>query len=471
MTTADSGSYRDRRSRILAGDAGAAGASEVLRVFSPRGWEEWRALAATSLLARLQVEGSLVGAREVAVPEGASELLPGGVAGALAHPRLPFVSYPYEWSFGMLRRAALLQLDVLLAALGEGLTLKDASPYNVQWRGRQPVFIDIGSFERRVPGDPWVGYLQFCQLFLYPLLLAARRDVRYHAWLRGSLEGITPDECRRLLRPRDLLRRGALVDVWLQSLLAARAGDDDASVRREIRRSGLSTEMIVRNVRRLRRVVEGLRWRRTASTWSGYTGLGHYGGADRAAKRALVERAAARRPRRLVWDLGANTGEHACLVAPHAELVVAMDRDHLAVDLLYRRLAAEGPANVLPLVVDLLDPSPGIGWRLRERLPLADRGRPDLVLALALVHHLVLTGNVPVADLVDWLADLGAVVVVELVTNDDPMAQRLLRNKHDDDLYYTVESFERCLAPRFTTVERLALCSGTRILYALEARR
>ena len=139
-------------------------------------------------------------------PEEARAIVDGRWAGLLRHERIPFVSYPYEWTFGMLKEAALLQLELLLAALDECLVLKDATPYNVQWRGTEPVFIDVGSFERLRPGEPWAGYRQFCMLYLYPLMLQAYRGVPYHAWLRGSLDGIAPSEARALLPARRISR-------------------------------------------------------------------------------------------------------------------------------------------------------------------------------------------------------------------------------------------------------------------------
>jgi hypothetical protein len=465
----DPGSFRDRQSRVLEVEG------RIVRLLSPSGWEEWRALAGSGLLERLVADRLVPGTRETAIPAGAATLLPDGVAGALEHDRVPFVSYPYEWSFSMLREAARVQLEVLVRALAAGFALKDASAYNLQWSGGRAQLIDLGSFERRVEGEPWVGYLQFCQLFLYPLLLTAYRDVPFQPWLRGALEGITPEQCRRLLRGRDLLRPGVAADVVLQAQLVSRAADARRSLRQELRgagnEGGMSAAMVRRNLERLQRIVDGLQWRRASSAWSRYADDCHYADADREAKRALVERAGRRRPRARVWDLGANTGEYARLVAPHAGLVVAMDRDHLAVDLLFRRLRDEGPANVLPLVVDLLDPSPGIGWRGRERRPLEDRGRPDLVLALALLHHLVIGGNLPLREVITWLADLGADAVVEMVTKDDPMARRLLLNKDDQYGDYTPEAFERLASERFRIVERLPLAAGTRILYELEARR
>lgn len=465
----DPGSFRDRHSRVLDVDG------RIVRLLSPSGWEEWRAFVDAGLQAKLESEDLVPASVETPIPAGAEALLPDGVEGALEHERIPFVSYPYEWSFSMLREAARVHLGVLLRALDAGFTLKDASAYNVQWSGGRAQLIDIGSFERRVEGEPWVGYLQFCQLFLYPLLLTAYRDVAFQPWLRGSLEGITPEQCRRLLRGRDLLRPGVAADVVLQAKLVARAAGARSSVRQELRRDGgergLSAAMVRHNIERLARIVERLGWKPAGSTWSSYADDCHYAGADREAKRAFVERAAARRPRRLAWDLGANTGEYARLVASHAGLVVAMDRDHLAVDLLFRRLQADGPTNVLPLVIDLLDPSPGIGWRGRERRTLEERGHPDLVLALALLHHLVIGGNLPLGEVVGWLGDLGGDAVVEMVTKDDAMARRLLLNKDDQYGDYTPEEFERLAGERFRVVERLPLAGGTRILYELEARR
>lgn len=464
----DQGSFRDRESRVFYHDG------RVLRALSQPALDDWRALAASSFYASLESNGKVVKTRELEDSEGGSDgeavgLPPPWVA-TLEHERIPYVSYPYEWSFTMLRDAALLQLDLLLTALGDDMILKDSSSYNVQWLGPRPVFIDITSFERRTEGDPWAGYLQFCQLFLYPLLLTAHRDIPFRPWLRGNLDGISPEEINRVFSWRDRLRPGVLVDVYLQAAAHTRTANKEGKLRDDLRKAGFKKEMIVSNVRRLRKIVRKLTWRRQSSEWSAYAETSSYDRENREIKERFVATAAGRRRWPLAWDLGANTGNFSRIVAEHADYVVAFDADHLAIDRLYRRVAKDGPDNILPLVSNLADPSPALGWRHRERKALAQRPSPDLTLCLALIHHLSLTANVPVAEIVDWLASLDSHLVIEFVTKDDGMVKKLLQNK--DDIYddYEIEVFERLLGERFEIVERETFHDGTRTLYYAEPR-
>ncbi len=466
MTTPrfDAGSFRDRESRVFYRD------SRVLRALSQPALDDWRALAASSFFDRLQEAGKIVPTRELDSGELDSEELGPPWVAVLEHERIPYVSYPYEWSFSMLRDAALVQLDLLLAALSEDMVLKDSSSYNIQWRGPKPAFIDITSFERRTEGDPWAGYLQFCQLFLYPLLLTAHRDVPFAPWLRGAIDGITPEECNRLFSWRDRLRPGVLADVYLQAKLHARTADKEGHVRQDMRKAGFRKELIVHNVQRLRKIVRKLAWRRQASEWSAYAETSSYDRENQTIKETFVARAAAHRPWPLVWDLGANTGVFSRIAAEHADYVVAFDADHLAIEHLYRSLRQDGPGNILPLVSNLADPSPALGWRHRERKALAERPSPDLTLCLALIHHLSLTANVPVAEIVDWLASLSTHLVIEFVTKDDAMVKKLLQNK--DDIYddYEQEVFEKLLGHRFEIVEQETFHDGTRTLYFARPR-
>jgi hypothetical protein len=385
---------------------------------------------------------------------------------ALRHERIPFVSYPYEWSFSMLRRAALLQLELLLEALEDGVILKDGSSYNVQWRGATPVFVDVGSLEPLRPGEAWAGYRQFCMLNLYPLLLQAYKGIPFNAWLRGSLEGIAPAEMRRLLSGGAVFRRGVLTHVRLHSSLEGRHGKSDRNVRGELREAGFGKDLVHSNVKRLLRLVRGLKPPETTSAWTRYETTTTYDEAAAERKAAFVKEAAAARRRRLAWDLGTAHGNHARIAARHADYTVALDADPAVVDKLFRALAEEGEESILPLHSDLADPSPALGWRGRERMPLEARGRPELVLCLALVHHLALSANVPLTELVDWLRSLDATVVVEFVTPDDPMAKRLLERKppgtHPD---YDRATFERLLGEAFTVERTEELASGARVLY------
>jgi hypothetical protein len=440
----------------------------VLRGLTAEAAEEWRALTATRFFPRLLEQGKVCGTAP-AEPDGRA--LPDRWPLVLEHERIPFVSYPYEWTFHMLRDAALLHLEILLEALGEDVTMKDGYAYNVQWRGAAPVFIDVGSFERLRPGEPWAGYRQFCQTMLYPLFLQAYRDVAFQPWLRGQVDGIPPGQMRALLSGRDLLRPGVLKNVSLHSAMESRYSKDTTrEVRKDLKSAGFSKELGVATVRSLHKLVRGVAWDK-GSHWADYQATNTYTDEERAAKAAFVAAALEGRGLGLVLDLGGNDGSYSRVASDHADYVVCVDGDPVVVDRLYRRLREEGNRRILPLVMDLADPSPGIGWRGRERAPFFDRAQPDAVLCLALVHHLALATNVPLPELVDWLGSLGARLVVEFVDPADPMAQRLLANKpsglHDD---YRREAFEHLLSERFQVERSQELPSGTRTLYAAVPR-
>lgn len=451
------GSFRDRNGRIFYRDG------EVYRTLSERALQEWRKLKETRFYREFERRGSIVPTREVEEP--APEDLGPQWAGLLHHERIPFVSYPYEWSFGMLRDAALLQLDLILAGLDEDLIPKDATAYNLQWRGAQPVFIDLASFETLAEGEPWAGYRQFCNLFLYPLLLQAYRDVPFHPWLRGNVDGIDAAWCWAMMGWRDLVRPGVFPHVYLQAKLQQRYGAGRQDVKTQLKRAGFHKDLIRTNAGKLRRTIAGLSWEPPGSTWSEYAAENTYGREDQERKARFVESAAESSQPELVWDLGCNTGVFSQVAARHAGYVVSIDGDHLAVERFYRRLKEEGDRRVLPLVANLADPSPGLGWRGRERKSLEDRRRPDLILALALIHHMVIGANIPVNEFVGWLRHLGASLVIEFVTKADPMVQTLLRNKPDQYEDYQQDYFEKCLGEAYEVVKREELQGGTRTIY------
>ncbi|HEX5474268.1 MAG TPA: hypothetical protein VFX12_06375 [Vicinamibacterales bacterium] len=464
IATFEPGSFRDRHARILRHEG------RILRVLSPDGLRDWERLAATRLFRRHVDAGTLV---RTSRPDDEAQLLrelEGGAAAVLEHEPIPFISYPYEWTFGMLRDAARLHLDLLRDALDEGLILKDATAYNVQFVGARPLFIDIGSFTPLGPGEPWNGYRQFCQLFLYPLMLQAYKDVPFQPWLRGSLEGIDAREMRGLMGTRDRLRPGVLAHVVLQAAAQDRFETRARDVRQQLRRAGFSPALIKANVTRLRRLVERLEWTRHTSTWAGYAGENTYSSTDAEQKAAFVRRAVSAGPPALVWDLGANAGTFSAICAEYARDVVAIDADALVVERMYQGLRG-GTAHILPLVGNVADPSPGLGWRGEERLPLRRRGAPDLTLCLALIHHVVISANVPLPEFVDWLAGLGGDLVIEFVEKDDPMVRRLLLNKQDQYSDYDRALFEDRLALHYDLAARESIQDGHRVLYHAVRRR
>jgi ribosomal protein L11 methylase PrmA len=448
------GSFRDPDSRVYVDDGA------VYRVLSEDGWRDWEALAATPL-----VHHDRLVATEPVELDDLPELTAGAAAGVLKHERIPFVSYPYEWPFSMLKDAALLQLELGRRALEHDLTLKDASAYNVQWRGARPVFVDVGSFERLRAGEPWAGYRQFCMLYLYPLMLQAYRGIGHHAWLRGSLDGITPAEARALLPTR---RRGVLTHVVLHARREARYGDA-RDLKRDLERAGFGKALLDANLRKLQKLVNRLEFKPGQTAWTEYGRTNTYSDEEAARKAEFVRAAAAGHRAGLVWDLGCNDGTYSRVAAEHAATVVAVDSDHATVDGLYRALRDEGREDILPLVMSVTDPSPDLGWRGLERARLERRGTPDLVLALALVHHVVITGNVPVREFLDWLRSLESALVIEFPERDDPMVQRLLSGKVEKaNPDYERETFERALGERFEIerTERLA----SRTLYEARPR-
>jgi hypothetical protein len=459
------GSFRDPDSRVFVTPEG------VYRVLSESGLEDWEALAATALWRELQDQRRVVLTERVAA-DTLPDLLTTDAAGALRHERIPFVSYPYEWTFSMLQDAALVQLDLNRRALRADLTLKDSSPYNVQWRGAQPVFIDVGSFERLRPGEPWVGYRQFCMLYLFPLMLQAYKDLSFHAVLRGTLDGIPPHDARAILSSRrDRMRKGVLANVSLHARLEARYADvGGREVKREMRRAGFSKELLEANLRKLEKLVRGLRWKAGDTAWTGYGEDNTYDDASAAHKARFVREAAARQQGGLTWDLGCNEGSYSRIAAEFSDHVVAVDADHATVDTLYRGLRQEGRTDILPLVMSVTDPSPDLGWRGRERASLERRGSPDLVLALALVHHVTITGNVPVREFLAWLRSLDTALVIEFPDRSDPMVQRLLSGKQDDaHPDYDKGLFEAALEERFR-IDRVEPVSETRTLYEARPR-
>ncbi|MEK6257604.1 MAG: class I SAM-dependent methyltransferase [Planctomycetota bacterium] len=458
MMRFDGGSFRDRSARVLVRNEG------VFRLLTADGLDTWRQVSRTPCFKRLMSEERLVETRELSRDEIEQLDLPEDSAAILQHERIPFVSYPYEWSFGMLRQAALLHLEILTEALNSGLILKDASPYNVQFCGSRPVFIDIGSFVALAPDEPWAAYRQFCELMLFPLLLQAYRHVDFQSVLRGELEGVSARQFLRWLSWRDLLRPGVFSHGWLQATLERHTRTVSTSTVRDLQSSGFSTELIRRNVTKLTRLVERLDWKPEGTQWTNYrTALPHVV-QDGEAKAAFVRSVCTRRRWPLVWDLGCNDGRFSRIAAETAGTVVAMDHDHGCVERLYRSLHEEHSTSILPLCVNLANLSPAMGWRGRERKRLEERGRPDLVLCLGLIHHLVIGHNIPLPEVIDWLASLGGEVVIEFPSKQDAMVQALMRNKRDQYPDYTLAQLELALSRSFEIRDRTTLPSGERTL-------
>jgi hypothetical protein len=382
-----------------------------------------------------------------------------------------FISYPYEWCFSQLRDAARATLRIQSAALEHGMTLRDASAFNMQFDRGRPLLIDTLSFESLVEGRPWIAYRQFCQHFLAPLALMSYRDARLGLLLREHLDGVPLDLAAQLLPKGARLRPPLLLHVFSHAKSQRRHAADDRPAAAARRGGRFSVQAFRGLLDSLRAGIEGLSLPSGFSEWRNYYDEAtHY--SDRASKHKeeLVDACIAESSPDTVWDLGANVGRFSRLATARGIPTVAFDVDPACVDEAYRRAAADGEPNLLPLVLDLANPSPAIGWANRERMTVEERGPADLVLALALVHHLAIGNNVPLESLAAFLGGIGRRVAIEFVPKEDEKVQRLLMNREDVFPDYTMEGFERSMSVRFDVLRKLPIDDSPRTLYLLRAR-
>ncbi|MGH6948805.1 MAG: class I SAM-dependent methyltransferase [Kiloniellales bacterium] len=461
MIVFDPGSFKDPAGRVFYHD------DRVFRTLGPKSKAEFEAFVASGLYARLAEKGRIVRTELRASEEMG---LPVDEVGAfvLEHERIPFVTYPYEWSFDMLRDAALLALDLLAESLEAGYSLKDATPFNVQFVAGKPVWIDILSFEPYREGQPWVGYSQFCSTCLYPLLLASHLGLEFQSLLRGTLTGVSATDAAKLFRWTDVRRRGVLLHVFVAARLQRSFGQSQKEVSREVKRAGVSRASLLNLARGLKRLVAGLAYREADSVWADYVDRQSYDSTDLQRKKDFVQGAVRQQRPQHLWDLGCNTGEYSDLAAETAELVVSFDIDPAAINRLYlSQKAGKRSPKLQPIVGDLTNPSPNLGWALAERRSWLERGKPDFFLGLALVHHLAIGGNIPLAEVVAFLRRVAPAGVVEFVSKDDDLVRQMLANREDVFDDYGKASFEAMLARDFAIERQFDLKGGTRTIYAL----
>jgi hypothetical protein len=451
--TADPGSFRDPAGFVF------RRAGTLYRQVNQSYASTFEQLERAGFLRALQDDGLLIahnrlGAEAASTPDAFAVLQPD---------LIPFVSYPYEWCFGQLKDAALLTLELQRRALDAGFILRDGSAYNVQFRGGRAIFVDTLSFSAYRSGQPWYAYGQFCAHFLAPLALIARCDPRLGALQRSLPDGIPLDLASRLLGMRSWVRPALLLHVHLHAAARRRYARDTAAQRDR----SMSLAALRRLIDHLRLTVERLSWKPGPSEWSDYESEHDYTpDATRAKEQALGEMLQRIQPR-TVWDLGANTGMYSAVAANSGARVVAIDSDHAAVERHYHRTRLKSDL-ILPLVIDLRNPSPSLGWAHAERQSLAERGPADVALALALVHHLVLGGGIPLPWVAKWLASVSRAAIVEFVPPDDPQVRRLLAGRTERTHEYSEAEFRRAFDVYFTMRERRPLPGSGRMLYALD---
>lgn len=451
----EAGSFRDPSGSVFLVDG------RVFRTVNPLASQHFDYVRTTGLTDELIAKGWLL--PETRVESGVLGEAGSGASYVLEHPRLTYVSYPYEWPFGVLKDAALLHLDLHLRALDKDVTLSDASAYNIQFQGPRPVFIDHLSFRPYRDGEYWSGHGQFCQQFLNPLLLRAHCGIPHNSWYRGSQEGIEVTELNRVLPLRSKLSWNVLTHVVLQARFQQGSAQSESSA--PINQRKLPKAAYRHMLGSLRRWIARLEPAdRVRSVWRDYAKEHSYSDDEVTAKKAFVGAfAGATRPR-LLWDLGCNTGDYSKVaLQAGAEAVIGFDFDQGALELAYARAMSER-LNFLPLFLDATNPTPDQGWAQRERRGLGTRASADGLLALALVHHLAIARNVPLDQVVDWLTGLAPSGVIEFVPKNDAMVQRLLRLREDIFPGYTEENFLRALRARAQIVREQKVSQSGRLL-------
>jgi 2-polyprenyl-3-methyl-5-hydroxy-6-metoxy-1,4-benzoquinol methylase len=382
--------------------------------------------------------------------------------------RVPFISYPYEWSFGQLKDAALATLSIQKRAMKLGMSLKDASAFNIQFQKGKPTLIDTLSFETYTEGEPWVAYRQFCQHFLAPLALMAHRDVRLSQLLRVYIDGIPLDLASELLPARTRWNLGLASHIHLHASAQKRYADVAVSEARGQRK--MSKEALQTLIESLQATVNKLEWKPAGTEWADYYTANNYSDAAFEHKKVLVGDWLSRIEAKTVWDLGANTGVFSRVAAENGTNVISSDLDPAAVEVNYRLVKEKKEEHILPLVLDLTNPSPAIGWNNNERDSFLQRGPTDAVLALALVHHLAISNNVPLPRVAEFFAACGEWLIAEFVPKSDSQVQRLFRSRADIFGDYTRAGFERAFGEWYIIKETSAVRDSERWLYLMQRK-
>jgi hypothetical protein len=386
--------------------------------------------------------------------------------------RVRFISYPYEWCFSQLKAAALATLEIQNLCLTYDMSLKDCSAYNIQFHKGKPVLIDTLSFEQYSEGSPWVAYRQFCQHFLAPLSLMSYKDIRLNQLSRIYIDGCPLDLANKLLPRRSWLSLALVFHIHLharsQRYFASgieRHNDKQAQEKAPKRR--MSRQALLGLIDQLKTAITKLTWKPSGTEWADYYEETNYSDEAFSQKQEIIRRFLQKTAPGTVWDLGANTGVFSRIATGMGIETVAFDIDPAAVEINYLESLKNNDSTILPLLMDLSNPSPGTGWENRERMTLSERGPVDMALALALVHHLAISNNVPLDRIASFFSTICHKLAIEFVPKSDSQVQRLLAAREDVFPDYTQDNFETQFARLFSILESVTLSQSGRVLYLM----
>ncbi len=379
--------------------------------------------------------------------------------------QIGFISFPYEWSFSQLKDAALATLEIQRIALDSGMTLKDASAYNIQFIDGKPVFIDTLSFEKYTEGSPWIAYKQFCQHFLAPLVLMSYKDIRLNKLMTNFIDGIPLDLTSKLLPRKTKFNLSILTHIHFHASTQKKYESETKKRTVKVSKTGLLG--IIDNLNSL---IKNLQWNPGGTEWADYYDNTNYNDTSFANKKAIISGFLNKVSPKSVWDLGANTGVFSRIASDSGIKTMAFDIDPAAVEKNYLRIKKEGETFILPLVIDLTNPSPGIGWANEERPSFSERKSADLVMALALIHHLAISNNVPFTMIASYFKRLCNYLIIEFVPKSDSQVKRLLSTREDVFDKYNQADFEKYFSNYFEIMETVPVGESERTLYLLKSK-
>lgn len=377
--------------------------------------------------------------------------------------RIPYISYPYEWTFGELKDAALLTLKLHRRAMRHDMVLKDASAYNIQFKNGKPVLIDTLSFDFYEEGEPWGGYGQFCRHFLAPLLLMQKKDMRLNRMLSLFIDGIPLDMAASLLGGKGGFFAKEHI-VWHSKSIARHNEDGKSNDKKQGKKVFVNKKSHLAFIESLIRGIENLQLRTVETEWGDYYAHTNYSEEASAEKKKIVEELINQVNPVSVWDMGANDGTYSKLALSAGAHVVAFDIDQMAVERNYNEVKRTS-SSMLPLVLDITNPSPGIGFANRERTTIGDRQKPDCIFALALIHHLAISNNLSFYMIAEWFSRLSDQLIIEFVPKEDSQVQILLATRKDIFPKYTVDDFEEAFSKFYIKCEKKAIHNSGRVIY------
>jgi len=383
--------------------------------------------------------------------------------------KIDFISYPYEWSFSQLKDAALLTLNLQKEALLANMTLKDASGYNIQFWEGHPVLIDTLSFARYTEGAPWIAYRQFCQHFLAPIALMGLTDIRLNSLLQIYIDGIPLDLASRLLPRSSWLNPGLLTHIHLHAKAQKKYSADKAA---NPDRKPISKTALVGLIENLEKTVRRIQWKQDKTTWAEYYGDTNYTDQAFQHKKSVVRELLSELNPGILLDVGANTGVFS-RQALHLKdcVIISSDIDPGAVEQNYLKVKQDRETNLVPVLVNLANPSPAAGWQNQERAPFLQRAHADTIMALALIHHLAITNNVPLKNISDLFARLGEHLIIEFIPKEDSQVQRLLASREDIFPEYTLQGFKDAFSSNFTLRKEIPINESKRTIFLMRRKR